>query len=168
MAKQARGRAKARRSTPPPQQPSSPHTAELRAISQDGSAFPADAQAGPASGLGEIRVGNRVFSGRPKTMGSRKLNILPDMPDIRDRIYLPHLRALLPAISPRISFSIRNQGQGSSCTGYSLAHVIDVLRYRDISDENPQRVSARTVGAKTRHRLFQGRRTLHVEVAWRL
>src|SRR5256885_5888817 len=78
----------------------SPKTAELQAISPDG-AIPADAFAASSSRLGEIRVGNRVFSARPKTMGSRKLDILPDMPDIRDRIYLPNLRALLPTISPR-------------------------------------------------------------------
>jgi Papain family cysteine protease len=143
MAKQGRSPAKKRGSggRRGPRSPS-PHTAELQAISPDG-AIPADAFAASSSRLGEIRVGNRVFSARPKTMGSRKLDILPDMPDIRDRIYLPNLRPLLPTISPRISFSIRNQGQDSSCTGYSLAHVVDVLRFQDITIDNPERVSAR-------------------------
>jgi Papain family cysteine protease len=119
------------------------NTAELEAMSQTGSAIPADATAIPDSGLGVIRVGNRVFSGRPKTLGTRKLDILPDMPDIRDRFYMPHLRPLKQAIAPRIAFSLRDQGHSSSCTGYSLAHVIDVLRFSDNLVENPQRVSAR-------------------------
>jgi hypothetical protein len=119
-----------------------PAKAELAAMSRDGSDIPADALLGTVSKIGEIRVGNRVFSSQPKTLGSRKLNILPDMPDIRDRFYLPSLRPLLSAISPRISFSIRNQGQTSSCTGHSLAHVIDVLRFRDVTIDNPQRASA--------------------------
>jgi hypothetical protein len=65
------------------------------------------------------------------------------MPDIRDRIYTPHLRALHPAIFPRIAFSVRDQGQDSSCTGFSLAHVIDFLRFREIGPDSPERVSAR-------------------------
>ncbi|TXL72866.1 hypothetical protein FHP25_24005 [Vineibacter terrae] len=65
------------------------------------------------------------------------------MPDIRDRIYHPHLRALHPGIYPRIAFSIRNQGNDSSCTGFALAHVVDVLRFKEIGADSPQRVSAR-------------------------
>lgn len=112
-------------------------------MSQTGSTIPTDATVIPDSGLGVIRVGNRVFSGQPKTLGTRKLDILPDMPDIRDRVYLPHLRPLKQAIAPRIAFSLRDQGHNSSCTGYSLAHVIDVLRFSDNIVEDPQRVSAR-------------------------
>jgi hypothetical protein len=142
MGKQASGRAKRGTTGRKRPGPKSPNTADLQAISS-GSAVPADAFAAQSEVLGVIQVGNRVFSGRPKTLGSRTLNILPDMPDIRDRFYLPNLRPLLPAIAPRISFSIRNQGQSSSCTGYSLAHVIDVLRFRDASEDSPQRVSPR-------------------------
>ena len=112
-------------------------------MSQTDNAIPTDATVIPGSGPGVIRVGNRVFSDRPKTLGTRKLDILPDMPDIRDRFYLPHLRPLQQTIVPRIAFSLRDQGHSSSCTGYSLAHVIDILRFRDNSVENPQRVSAR-------------------------
>ena len=65
------------------------------------------------------------------------------MPDIRDRIYLPHLRALEPAIFPKIPFGVRNQGEDSSCTGFALAHVVDFLRYREIIPEPPKLVSAR-------------------------
>jgi hypothetical protein len=65
------------------------------------------------------------------------------MPDIRDRIYQPHLRALYPAIYPKIAFSVRDQGPAQSCTGHALAHVIDFLRFREISAGSPERVSAR-------------------------
>lgn len=121
-------------------------TAERRTIRRSTTPLPADAPdpAGEAKRrVPLIRVGNRVFKGGPQRLGDRKLDILPDMPDIRDRIYQPHLRALHPAISPRIAFPVRDQGQDSSCTGFSLAHVIEVLRYREVSGELPPPVSAR-------------------------
>ena len=119
-------------------------TAEARTIRPLGeSQIPSDALALTDKDLNVIRVGNRVFRGRPSKVGNRKLDILPDMPDVRDRIYTPTLRAMESAIYPRISFSIRDQGQDSSCTGFSLAHVIDHLRYREVGPDSPQRVSAR-------------------------
>jgi hypothetical protein len=96
-----------------------------------------------AADLNRITVGSRVFAGSPRSLAGRKLDILPDMPDIRDRFYVPHFRALQSAIYPRIAFAVRNQGQDSSCTGYSLAHVIDFLRFREIGGDNPAPVSAR-------------------------
>ncbi|XOC78093.1 C1 family peptidase [Microvirga sp. M2] len=90
-----------------------------------------------------IRVGNREFSGSKQKLGPHVLDILPDMPDIRDRIYLPHLRALLPGIYPRIAFPVRNQGRDSSCTGFALAHVIDFLRSREVGPDRPEPVSSR-------------------------
>jgi hypothetical protein len=93
--------------------------------------------------LNAIRVGSRVFPGVASTFAGRKLDILPDTPDIRDRIYLPHLRALQPAIYPRIAFEVRDQGGDSRCTGYSLAHVIDFLRFRGVGPDSPAPVSAR-------------------------
>ncbi len=93
--------------------------------------------------MNRIQVGNRSLPGKPASLGTRKLDILPDMPDIRDRIYTPHLRALQPAIYPRIAFSIRDQAADSSCTGFSLAHVIDFLRFRESGPDQPQRASAR-------------------------
>jgi hypothetical protein len=95
------------------------------------------------SRLDTVTLGNRVFSAKPRELGGRKLDILPDMPDIRDRIYQPHLRALHPAIYPRIAFPILDQGPQSSCTGFSLAHLIDFLRFREVGGNYPERVSAR-------------------------
>lgn len=76
-------------------------------------------------------------------LGEYTLDILPDLPDIRDRVYQPHLRALHAAIYPRVSFPVRNQGADASCTGFSLAHVIDHLRFREVGADNPRPVSAR-------------------------
>jgi hypothetical protein len=148
MAKRARGsnrsgRSTARKSTKPSRSKPPRTTAEARAIGPQGDAMPADAIAIPKKDLNAIRVGTRVLSGKPTKLGKHRLDILPDMPDIRDRMYRPHLRALEPAISPRIAFSVRDQGKDSSCTGFSLAHVVDFLRFREVSKESPARVSAR-------------------------
>ena len=118
-------------------------TAEARALQpSDVRSIPVDAIATTTDDLAVIQVGNRVFRGKPSRLGQRKLDILPDMPDIRDRMYIPHLRALYPAIYPRIAFSIRDQGPDSSCTGFSLAHVIDFLRFREIGPNSPERKCA--------------------------
>jgi hypothetical protein len=90
-----------------------------------------------------IRVSHRSFPGERKIVEGRNLDVLPDQPDLRDRMYRPHLRALAPAIYPKIAFSVRDQGESLACTGFALAHVIDVMRYREISGENPGPVSAR-------------------------
>ena len=108
-----------------------------------GAAIPADAALAPSGVSGRVRVGNREFSASPRMLGGRRLDILPDLPDIRDRIYQPTLRALEPSIFPRIAFSVRDQGSASSCTGHALAHVIDCLVYRENLAEQPKRASAR-------------------------
>jgi Papain family cysteine protease len=124
-------------------------TAETRAMRGAGQ-LPADAIAVTDQDLDKIRVGNRRFPGKAKRLGTRKLDVLPDMPDIRDRTYRPVLRALLPAIDPQIRFEVRDQAKDSSCTGFALAHVIDFLRSRETRPgkkrqraDNRQRVSAR-------------------------
>lgn len=91
-----------------------------------------------------LRFGDRIYLTSRQMGGKtpRKLDILPDLPDIRDRIYQPSLRALAPSIFPRIAFPIRDQGKTNSCTGHSLAHVIDSLLY-SVLTEQPYRVSAR-------------------------
>jgi hypothetical protein len=108
-----------------------------------GADIPADALVTPSSSWDVVKIGNRELSAKPRTLGGRKLDILPDLPDIRDRIYQPHLRALRPSIFPTIAFSIRDQGNASSCTGHALAHVVDCLIHREVLAESPRRVSAR-------------------------
>lgn len=92
-----------------------------------------------------LHLGNRIYLTGRQLNGKkpRQLDILPDLPDIRDRIYQPSLRVLAPAIYPRIAFSIRDQGQTNSCTGHSLAHVIDSLLFSVAGPDEPHRVSAR-------------------------
>jgi hypothetical protein len=145
MAKQSRKAANTRGSRRRIDRP--PHLrvkADLRAEeSLNDRGIPADDSGGSSRDLNVIEIGNRTFLGRATKLGKRRLDILPDMPDIRDRVYMPHLRALHPAIYPRIAFSVRDQGQDLSCTGFSLAHVVDFLRFREIGGDSPQRVSAR-------------------------
>ena len=107
------------------------------------SSVPADAIAIPQPRNDWIVVGNRRFPGNPRAIGHRTLDVLPDMPDIRDRLYQPHLRALLPGIFPRVAFPVRDQGELPSCTGHALAHLIDALRFREIGPDRPLQVSAR-------------------------
>lgn len=91
----------------------------------------------------EIRIANRRISLKPVKLGKRTLNVLPDLPDIRDRFYSPSLRALPGSIYPSIAFPVRDQGPSSSCTGFALAHAIDVLTHRETLATRPVRVSAR-------------------------
>lgn len=90
-----------------------------------------------------IRIGTRAFAAKPSGLAGRRLDVLPDLPDIRDRIYQPHLQSLRPSIYPAIAFEVRDQGSASSCTGHALAHVIDSLIHREVMAERPRRVSAR-------------------------
>ncbi|MBM3609481.1 MAG: C1 family peptidase, partial [Alphaproteobacteria bacterium] len=83
--------------------------------------------------------------------GQRKFDILPDLPDIRDRPYRPHLRALEPGIYPRIPFAVRDQGTDNSCTGFALAHAIDLLRMRETGADQPAPVSARMLYEMAKH-----------------
>jgi Papain family cysteine protease len=104
-------------------------TAEARATRPAATGpIPSDAMAVPDRSLNRIQVGNRRFPAEQSTLGTRKLDILPDMPDIRDRIYRPILRALEPAIYPRIAFSVRDQGKDSSCTGFIRGAITGFFR----------------------------------------
>lgn len=141
MAKQASSRATRSRTTTTRAKPAR-RSAEV-AATVSGDPVPADATDLAPSGFGIIQIGNRQFAAKPRSVGERKLDILPDMPDIRDRLYAPGLKPMLQGIYPRIAFSIRNQGADTSCTGFSLAHVIDFLRFHETGPDNPQRVSAR-------------------------
>jgi len=104
---------------------------------------PADAPVPGKRDDREIRIANRKISLKPAKLGRRILDVLPDLPDIRDRIYSPSLQALPDSIYPSIAFPIRDQGPSSSCTGFALAHVIDVLTHRETLATRPVRVSAR-------------------------
>ncbi|RVJ72538.1 hypothetical protein [Sinorhizobium medicae] len=104
---------------------------------------PADASVSSERDDREIRVGNRKINLKPAKLGKRILDVLPDLPYIRDRVYSPNLRALPGSIFPSIAFPIRDQGLSSSCTGFALAHIIDVLTHRETLATRPVRASAR-------------------------
>lgn len=126
---------------------SKPTTNKVETLALKTPAIPADESGAGNHSLNTIRIGSRTFRARSKhvqtPLGQKKLDILPDMPDIRDRPYVPHLRPLRAGIYPSIAFPVRDQGPDSSCTGHSLAHVIDFLRHRVINAQAPQRASAR-------------------------
>ena len=98
-----------------------------------------------ASSTKSLRMGGRSYLVASTRAGgeSRNLDILPDLPDIRDRLYLPHLRNLEPSIDPPENFPVRDQKQEPSCTGFSLAHIIDFLHYRSAGGGLPPAVSSR-------------------------
>ncbi len=64
------------------------------------------------------------------------LNIRPDPPDFRDRIYNPILRPLESEINPRpfedpaITARVRHQGKTSACTGFALAAMVEMLAHK--------------------------------------
>ena len=101
------------------------------------------AAAATQSRLYTIKIGSRVFKGKGSKVAGRRFDILPDMPDIRDRIYIPTLRPLRSALKTKVSISVLDQGADQSCTGFSLAHVVDCLLYRETIEEPQIRVSAR-------------------------
>ncbi len=156
QAKSAGSSSKARRS--PGRTPASADAAQIEPLSEAkakealfteraepiGANVPADAAGREAASPNKtFSFGNREFSVAPRALAGRTLDILPDLPDIRDRIYQPHLRALRTRIYPTLAFPVRDQGQSASCTGYSLAHVVDCLLYRETIEEPQIRVSAR-------------------------
>ena len=63
----------------------------------------------------------------------RIMNMRPDPPDLRDRLYNPTLRALEPEFNAR-PFDhetwrnrVKNQGETSACTGFALAAMVEAL-----------------------------------------
>lgn len=63
------------------------------------------------------------------SLGGHILNVFPDAPDLRDRIYEPALVELalsMPPAGPDMS-PIQNQGQEGACTGFALSSAITLL-----------------------------------------
>ncbi len=78
----------------------------------------------------------------------RKLNVLPDAPDIRDRIYEPALLDLVLKLdAPGMHISpVRDQGREGSCTGFALASAINLMnnkRYGTEEGHSPMMASPR-------------------------
>jgi hypothetical protein len=68
-------------------------------------------------------------------MKDRKLNVQPDIPDLRDRLYNPTLAGLettynsQPFADPASLARIKDQGETSACTGFALSEMIEGLVY---------------------------------------
>jgi hypothetical protein len=66
----------------------------------------------------------------------RILNMRPDPPDMRDRLYNPILRALEPEFNarpfdhPAWHARVKDQGATSACTGYALAAMVETLNFK--------------------------------------
>lgn len=57
-------------------------------------------------------------------LSENMLMVNQDTPDLRDRIYQPHLAPLKPFIDPPGNLNILNQGDDGACTGFALAATI--------------------------------------------
>jgi hypothetical protein len=58
----------------------------------------------------------------------RKLTVLPDAPDLRDRVYEPALiRLEIEKPPPHHLIEVLDQGQEGACTGFGLAAIINLL-----------------------------------------
>ena len=71
----------------------------------------------------------------------RVLNVRPDPPDIRDRMYEPALIPLNVKLDPPKAPTILDQGREGACTGFGLAATINFLL--DCQKGSNLRVSAR-------------------------
>ncbi|MES2684490.1 MAG: C1 family peptidase [Pseudomonadota bacterium] len=61
----------------------------------------------------------------------KRLNVVPDRLDLRDRLYLPAVGRAPPAtLPPPIGIPVLDQKQSNACTGFSLSTVLYGLAYR--------------------------------------
>jgi hypothetical protein len=60
----------------------------------------------------------------------RVLDVRADAPDLRDRYYEPTLVPLAPELDHSNPEMVLDQGQEGACTGFGLAAVINLLKYR--------------------------------------
>lgn len=67
---------------------------------------------------------------------SKTLNVSADYPDLRDRIYQPHLSPLKPFIDPPGNLVILDQGRDGACTGFALAATINFIYRQQSSKHN--------------------------------
>ena len=70
-------------------------------------------------------------------MKNKKLNVRPDIPDIRDRQYNPPLRLLPTAINsapfsdPSWWSRVKDQKETEACTGFALAAMVEILAWKE-------------------------------------
>jgi pimeloyl-ACP methyl ester carboxylesterase len=79
----------------------------------------------------EIRPSKIQESGDMPVLGRKRiLNTLGDPPDIRDRMYEPALVRLKSSLENREPKLVLDQGSEGACTGFGLAAVINLLKFR--------------------------------------
>ena len=79
----------------------------------------------------EIRPSKIQESGDMPVLGRKRiLNALGDPPDIRDRIYEPALVRLEPSLKCLEPDLVLDQGAEGACTGFGLAAVINLLKFK--------------------------------------
>ena len=61
------------------------------------------------------------------SLSSSMLIVNEDTPDLRDRVYQPHLAPLKPFVDPPGNLNILNQGEDGACTGFALAATINFI-----------------------------------------
>lgn len=89
-------------------------------------------------------------------IGGKVLNVRPDPVDFRDRIYEPGLieigATLRPPDLPQLGLAVRMQGAEGSCTGQTLAAVIDLQNIvrNKVGAKVPMRVSSRMLYEQAR------------------
>ena len=71
-------------------------------------------------------------------------NVLPDVPDIRDRLYNPTLRPLWPSWNDK-PFNdvvwrsrIKNQGDSEACIGFALSSMVEILAWDEWARKGKQ------------------------------
>jgi pimeloyl-ACP methyl ester carboxylesterase len=69
-----------------------------------------------------------------KVSVNRKFDVLPDVPDYRDRWYQPTLAPLKHTLAPPTEAYILDQGMEGACTGFGLAAVVNLLHQRQGRD----------------------------------
>lgn len=72
-------------------------------------------------------TGGKVAQKEVARIAKRKVDALPDVPDIRDRMYEPALVPLPQQLKPPKGLHIMDQGVDGACTGFALAAVINLL-----------------------------------------
>ena len=84
----------------------------------------------------------RKKSGRKKPTRRETTRIVADAVDLRDRLYLPPVRARPPPeLRPRKTVPVLDQGETSACTGFALATVVHWLLDGVVVETDAERVS---------------------------
>ncbi|HEY7687912.1 MAG TPA: C1 family peptidase, partial [Dongiaceae bacterium] len=71
--------------------------------------------------------GGKLAQKKDNRLKKFKIDALPDVPDIRDRMYEPALVPLAREMKAPSGLHIMNQGKDGACTGFALAAVINRL-----------------------------------------